>query len=102
MTTSTQAEKSAFADSMVLVGALGVAVCGLVLMIASPDSGMAFHGLIFLIAGVIASIAILQISFQDDASLETNANFMDGPVRVATIAAVFWGIAGFVVGDLIA
>ena len=27
---------------------------------------------------------------------------MDGPIKVATIAAVFWGIAGFVVGDVIA
>jgi cytochrome c oxidase cbb3-type subunit 1 len=27
---------------------------------------------------------------------------MDGPIRVATIASVFWGVAGFVVGDVIA
>ena len=27
---------------------------------------------------------------------------MDGPIKVATIAAVIWGIAGFVVGDVIA
>ena len=29
-------------------------------------------------------------------------DYMDGPIRVATIAAVIWGIAGFVVGDVIA
>jgi hypothetical protein len=27
---------------------------------------------------------------------------MDGPIRVATIAALIWGVAGFVVGDVIA
>ena len=27
-------------------------------------------------------------------------SYMDGPIKVATIAAVIWGIAGFVVGDV--
>ena len=27
---------------------------------------------------------------------------MDGPIKVATVAALIWGIAGFVAGDFIA
>ena len=102
MTTSTREEKFAFADAMMLMGALIVAVGGLLLSLASREAGMAFHGLLFFVAGLIASVVILRISFQDATPLEADAKFMDGPIKVATIAAVLWGIAGFVVGDVIA
>ena len=98
---TTTVEKAAFADAMMLLGALTVAVGGLVLLLVSGDSGMAFHGLLFLIAALLAAVAILQISF-DDEPREAETTYMDGPIRVATIAAVIWGIAGFVVGDVIA
>jgi cytochrome c oxidase cbb3-type subunit 1 len=98
---TTTVEKAAFADAMMLLGALIVAVGGLVLLLVSGDSGMAFHGLLFLIAALLAAVAILQISF-DDEPREAETTYMDGPIRVATIAAVIWGIAGFVVGDVIA
>jgi cytochrome c oxidase cbb3-type subunit 1 len=102
MTTPPREDTAAFADAMMLLGALIVGGGGLALMLASNDSGMAFHGLLFLLAAAVAAIVILQISFRDDAALEANAGFMDGPIKVATIAAVFWGIAGFVVGDVLA
>ena len=102
MTTSTKQEKSAFADAMMLMGALIVAVGGLLLSLASREAGMAFHGLLFLVAGLVAAVVILQVSFQDATPLDADAKFMDGPIKVATIAAVIWGIAGFVVGDVIA
>ncbi|MGE0848462.1 MAG: cytochrome-c oxidase, cbb3-type subunit I [Hyphomicrobiaceae bacterium] len=98
---TTTVEKAAFADAMMLLGALIVAVGGLVLLLVSEDSGMAFHGLLFLIAALLAAVAILQISF-DDEPREAETAYMDGPIRVATVAAVIWGIAGFVVGDVIA
>ena len=30
------------------------------------------------------------------------SGYLDGPIRFAVVAAVFWGIAGFLVGDIIA
>jgi cytochrome c oxidase cbb3-type subunit 1 len=102
MTTLPREEGAAFADAMMLIGSLIVAFGGLALMFASSDPGMAFHGLIFLLAGAIAAVLVLQISFHDDALLEAKSPYMDGPIKVATIATVFWGIAGFVVGDVLA
>src|SRR6188508_1639169 len=98
-------ERAAFSDAMALIGALMGAAIGLALLIASRDPGMAFHGLLFLLAGLVAAVFVLQRSFGDearDALRDTPENYMDGPIRVATIAAVIWGIAGFVVGDVIA
>ena len=63
---------------------------------------MAFHGLLFVVAGVLAAIFVLKISFQSAGPSDARDDYMDGPIKVATIAAVFWGIAGFVVGDVIA
>jgi cytochrome c oxidase cbb3-type subunit 1 len=98
-------ERAAFSDAMALIGAVLGAGMGLVLLIASRDPGMAFHGLLFLLAGVAGAVFVLHSSFGDtarDALRDTPEDYMDGPIRVATIAAVIWGIAGFVVGDVIA
>ena len=75
---------------------------GLFLLFGSRDPAMAFHGLLFVVAGVLAAIFVLKISFQSANSADARDDYMDGPIKVATIAAVFWGIAGFVVGDVIA
>src|SRR6476619_5870556 len=95
-------ERAAFADAAVLLGAVLTAALGLLLVLASHDAGMAFHGLLFAVAGLLAAIYILQWSFDKQRPLDAGGGaepyFMDGPIRVATIAAVFWGIAGFVVG----
>jgi cytochrome c oxidase cbb3-type subunit I len=63
---------------------------------------MAFHGFLFLIVGAVAAVLVRQISFHDDNPLEVDSAYTDGPIKVATIAALFCGIAGFVVGDFIA
>ena len=95
-------ERAAFADAITLIGALiGVAI-GLFVLFGSRDPAMAFHGLLFVVAGALAAIFVLKISFQTPTPSETHEDYMDGPIKVATIAAVFWGIAGFIVGDVIA
>jgi cytochrome c oxidase cbb3-type subunit 1 len=95
-------ERAAFADAMALIGALIAAAVGLGVMLASRDAAMAFHGLIFVVAGALAAIFVLKISFETTAPLQPNGAYMDGPIKVAAIAAVIWGIAGFLVGDVIA
>jgi cytochrome c oxidase cbb3-type subunit 1 len=95
-------ELTAFADAMMLLASAAIAIAGLIVFFASADLGMALHGLLFAIAAVLAIPFILQVSFHDDAPLEVASRYMDGPIRVATAAALVWGIAGFVVGDLIA
>jgi cytochrome c oxidase cbb3-type subunit 1 len=99
-------ERAAFTDAMSLLGSIGVAVIGALLM-GSHDSGMAFHGFLFLAAGALAAISILTLSFDSNGLSKVPSEvgepgYTDGPIKVATIAAVFWGIAGFIVGDFIA
>ena len=95
-------ERTAFAEVMAVVAAVLCAAVGLLVMISSRDPGMAFHGLLFLAAGGIAAIVILSKSFDRGRPFEASNDYMDGPIKVATIAAVLWGIAGFLVGDFIA
>ena len=53
-------ERAAFSDAMALIGAVMGAAIGLVLLVGSRDPGMAFHGLLFLLAGVAAAVFVLQ------------------------------------------
>jgi len=95
-------ERAAFADAMTLLCALIGASLGLGIMLASPDAAMAFHGLIFVVAGALAAIFVLKLSFETPAPAQSNGEYMDGPIKVAAVAALIWGIAGFLVGDVIA
>jgi cytochrome c oxidase cbb3-type subunit 1 len=102
MTTRAPEDNAVIADAMMLLGAAGMAILGLIVLVTSADSAMAFHGFVFLAAGALAATVILHISFHEDSVLAANSPYMDGPIKVATIAAVLWGIAGFVVGDVLA
>ena len=64
MPTSGVEERAAFADAMALIGALIGAAVGLFVLFGSRDPAMAFHGLLFVVAGVLAAIFVLKISFQ--------------------------------------
>jgi len=95
-------ERAAFADAMTVIGALAGAAIGLFILFGSHDPAMAFHGLLFVVAGALAAIFVVKSSFDRGRPPDASDEYMDGPIKVATIAAVFWGIAGFVVGDIIA
>lgn len=81
----------------------------LTLFIASKatDSGYAFHMYVFALAGVsavflIASRASNGTPATPPQEIGGKPNYNMGPVKFATIASVFWGIAGFTVGLIIA
>jgi cytochrome c oxidase cbb3-type subunit I len=97
----TRAEWQALSD----IGALAAAVCtaliGLVFVLVSPEPGLRFHGLLLALAGLVGGIAILA-NLDAGPLPEGDTAYVDGPIKVATIAAVVWGIAGFLVGDIIA
>ncbi len=88
------------ANSLALAGAAICAALGLVLIVATEDKVMAFHATLLLLSALIAGWAVIRR--RDDADLRDQTKYFDGPIKVATIAAVFWGIAGFLVGDVIA
>src|SRR4029078_3914282 len=63
----------------------------------------AFHAYLFAAASVAAVFAIVNRYYERPTELPPltiggKPNYNMGPVKFATIAAVFWGIAGFTVG----
>ena len=71
------------------------------------SAGYALHAFIFAIAFFAAAIAILDRYMDRPAELppqeiDGRPNYNMGPVRFATIASIVWGIAGFLVGVIIA
>jgi cytochrome c oxidase cbb3-type subunit 1 len=92
--------RAALADCLAFVGCLACVGLGAALLVASDSAGLAFHGLLLLVASLVALGCVVEFSFDSLRRLPTG--YMDGPVKVAAIAALIWGIAGFVVGDVIA
>ena len=92
--------RAALADCLALVACLACAGLGAALLVASDSAGLAFHGLLLLVGSLAALGCVVEFSFDSLRRLPTG--YMDGPIKVAAIAALIWGIAGFVVGDLIA
>lgn len=104
---ATKDEFLALSDLLAIAGALAVAVMGLLLMIQAADNAMAFHGALFAAAGFAAGSFLIGKAFDNGtlagANFRRDASFYnDAVVKVATIATVFWGIVGFLVGVVIA
>jgi len=71
------------------------------------DTAFAFHASLAAAASAAAAFAILNRYFERPAALppqEINGrpNYNLGPIKFASVMAMFWGIAGFTVGLLIA
>ena len=63
----------------------------------------AFHAYIFCAASVAAVFAIVNRYYERPAepaplTIDGKPNYNMGPVKFSTVAAMFWGIAGFTVG----
>src|SRR5262245_13326470 len=63
----------------------------------------AFHAYLFAAGGIAAAFAVTNRYYDRPATLppltiDGKPNYNMGPVKFATVAAVFWGIAGFTVG----
>ena len=65
----------------------------------SPSGPMKFHGVVLALGSIIALAFIWMSSLSTG---ENSSGYKDGPTKLAIVAAVFWGIAGFLVGDILA
>jgi cytochrome c oxidase cbb3-type subunit 1 len=85
-----------------------LAVIALLAMLGAAmahDSQFAIHmGLIAVIALCLAiyRLRTMDVSGKAPPAKTDDGGYMDGPVRYGTIATLFWGLAGFLVGVLIA
>ncbi len=94
-------EMHAFSDGAALLGAAVCAVIGLVWAVAGKDQGIVLHGSFLLIAAAMASVYLLD-RMAGKAPPPQETGYADGVIRAGVIATVFWGLAGFLVGDIIA
>jgi cytochrome c oxidase cbb3-type subunit 1 len=92
---------NAFSDAMAVAGSVIGLIVGLIFALAGKDDVIVFHGWLFTAACALAAIAVLARMRDSDGDRE-DTGYLDGPIRVATIATMFWGIAGFLAGDIIA
>nr|WP_126401295.1 cytochrome-c oxidase, cbb3-type subunit I [Blastochloris tepida] len=91
-------------------GAVLALSAGLLLCIyvaaSTADSVMTFHALLAAAAAVggVAAIFNRYASGTRDfrAEIDGKPNYNWGPVKFATVAAVVWGVVGFLVGDILA
>src|SRR6478735_1544844 len=101
---------AAIARKTMTLGEAGTAIAFVLLALLSLVVGgkaymkkYAFHAFLFLIGSVATVFAILNRYFDRPAEpaplfIDGKPNYNMGPVKFATVAAVFWGIAGFTVG----
>ncbi len=87
---------------------LGIGVFLALLIVANTTSSpMAFHGYIIILAFVLGIIAVFNLGFGKGGKIDAKLSpagvyYNDGVIKAGAIAAVFWGVAGFLVGDIIA
>ncbi len=83
------------------------AVFALLIAANAHTQAYAFHAFVFSASAVAAVFAIINRYYDRPAELpaqfiDGKPNYNMGPVKFATIASMFWGIAGFTVGLVIA
>jgi len=101
ISTNKKIAKNAFSDAMALAGSIVGIIVGLLFAIGGRDEVIVFHGWLFVAVSGIAGLFLLIRTVEDDGQ-PGDTGYFDGPVRVATIATMFWGVVGFLAGDLIA
>src|SRR5262245_58739025 len=97
---ATSEEVIAVSDSAAVAAGVLIAGIGLIFTLFGHDEIIRLHGLLFLAGGLLGSIYVL--SNPRAGGLDEQHQYLDGPARVATVAAVFWGVVGFLVGTIIA
>jgi cytochrome c oxidase cbb3-type subunit I len=104
-----QAKMRSLSANEVALAVLAAMFAVLTLFIASKasDPGYTFHMFVFALAGIATIFALGQramkgVPFDPPQEIDGKPNYNMGPVKFATLASVFWGVAGFLVGLIIA
>jgi len=104
---SAQPKYMTFGEGGLAAAMIALAFVSVVIAAKAYTQAYAFHAYLFAAAGTAAAFAIFNRYFERDPvflPLESDGkpNYNMGPVKFATIAAVFWGIAGMAAGLWIA
>jgi cytochrome c oxidase cbb3-type subunit 1 len=98
---STKGGGAALFDWGALVATLGGVALGAFIALKSPDPVMQFHGIVFAVFAALGAIFMATKAFSSTETVNLNG-YHDNVVKAATIAVVFWGVVGFLVGDIAA
>ena len=79
-------ERIAFLDCLACLGCFLSAALGLAFVAGADHPGMVLHGALLLISALVAAGFVLSISF--DKNPPSEVGYMDGPIKVATIASI--------------
>ena len=96
----TSVERAAFSDAAAVLASVVLAVIGFMLARDGLSVPMQISGAIMLLAGTIAGLYVA--THPTNRVADRAEGYFDGPIKVATIACVFWGLVGFLAGDLLA
>jgi cytochrome c oxidase cbb3-type subunit I len=92
-------------EAAVLVLTFLTAVACLLVIANTREAAMAFHAWFGLLAGIAGLFAVLIHAFESKGQPDEiggKPNYHMGPVKLATVAATFWGVIGFAAGLFIA
>ena len=92
---------AALLDWVALFATLGGLALGSFIALRSPDPVMRFHAIVFATFALLGAVFMARKAFSGTETMDTSA-YHDNVVKAATIATVFWGVTGFLAGDLIA
>jgi len=93
--TNTTVERRAFADVVAALGCGFGLLLGLTLAATARDAAMSFHGALLALACGVGLLFVLREAFGEESkSLVDAPGYFYGPVKVATIAAIFLGDRG--------
>lgn len=84
--------------------ALLAVVYGVVLANATTSAVMAFHGIVFSLAAVLGLVGLIRFKAKPASTVLAGpgVDYNMTIVKYGTIASVFWGVTGFVVGLVVA
>ncbi len=98
---STKGGSATLFDWVAFAATLGGVALGLFIAERSHDPVMQFHGLVFAAFALAGAAFTARKAFSSSETVDLNS-YHDNVIKAGTIATVFWGVVGFLVGDLIA
>ncbi|MBT3071770.1 cytochrome-c oxidase, cbb3-type subunit I [Rhodomicrobium sp. Az07] len=98
---STKTGGAAFLDWGALALTLVGMALGIFVALFSHDAVMQFHAVLFALFALAGTIFLAGKAFSSAPSQPADF-YADNVIKAGTIATVFWGVAGFMLGDIIA
>ncbi len=91
---------AALLDWVGLIATLGGVALGAFIAKQSHDPVMQFHGTVFAVFALLGAVYMARKAFSST-EIDTGG-YQDNVIKAGAIATVFWGVVGFLVGDIIA